>query len=81
MLVPRLVPASGLALMRPHLFSAKFLRVQISNLELDAEFLSPKGLKYHGMLTRGDRIDAPDASGLLRTGGNSDFSSPLGHLG
>lgn len=48
-LTPSLTPASGLALMRPHLFSAKFLYVQISNLELNAEFVSPKELKYHGM--------------------------------
>lgn len=44
-LAPSLAPASGLALMRPHLLSAKFLHVQISNLELNAKFVSPKGLK------------------------------------
>lgn len=32
------------------------------------------------MLTRSDRVDAPSASGTLRTGWNSDFSSPLGFL-
>lgn len=70
--------ASGLALMRPHLLSAKFLHVQIPNLELNAKFVSPKGLKvpWHVALVAAESGLEKKPVGAGRADGNAGRNTP-----
>lgn len=71
-------PASGLALVRPYLLSAEFLHVHISNLELNAKCVSPKGLKvpWHVALVAAESGLEKEPVGAGRADGNAGRNTP-----
>lgn len=77
-LAPSLAPASGLALVRPYLLSAEFLHVHISNLELNAKCVSPKGLKvpWHVALVAAESGLEKEPVGAGRADGNAGRNTP-----